>query len=271
MPRSSRELWLAFLACLAISLAYLFITLTLKEIPAASGLIGHSIGILGFTLMLMTETLYTLRKRSRKARWGRMSTWLEFHIFTGIVGPYMVLLHSSWKFQGLAGMVMAMTAIMVVSGFIGRYIFTTIPRSVDGIELEASQIERQAYSLEAELQRRLQEQPLVAQSLAPLLLTGSGGAGEIALTLQPLSWNRRLLLNWELARMRATPQVRSQVREIERLARRRARLRRQVASLSRARRWMALWHAIHIPLGLALFTAAFIRIAAAIYYATLLR
>jgi hypothetical protein len=34
---------------------------------------------------------------------------------------------------------------------------------------------------------------------------------------------------------------------------------------------MALWHTLHVPIGLALFTAAFIHIVAAIYYATLLR
>jgi hypothetical protein len=272
LQRTNRELWWAFLACLAISLGYLFITLTLKEVPAASGLIGHSIGILGFLLMLMTETLYTLRKRSRTARWGSMSTWLDFHIFTGIVGPYMVLLHSSWKFQGLAGMVMAMTVVMVVSGFIGRYIFTAIPRTVDGVELEANQIERQAYALEADLQNRLKEHPQAARSLAPLLISGgSGGSGELAFASRPLPWNQRLRLSWELTRMRATPQVRAQIKEIDQLARRRAQLSRQVASLSRARRWMALWHAVHIPLGLALFTAAFIHIAAAIYFATLLR
>jgi hypothetical protein len=34
---------------------------------------------------------------------------------------------------------------------------------------------------------------------------------------------------------------------------------------------MALWHTLHVPLGLALFAAAFVHIGAAIYYATLLR
>jgi len=32
-----------------------------------------------------------------------------------------------------------------------------------------------------------------------------------------------------------------------------------------------LWHAIHIPIGMVLFTTAIIHILAAIYYATLLR
>jgi hypothetical protein len=34
---------------------------------------------------------------------------------------------------------------------------------------------------------------------------------------------------------------------------------------------MALWHTIHIPIGMVLFTAAFIHIVAAVYYASLLR
>jgi hypothetical protein len=47
-------------------------------------------------------------------------------------------------------------------------------------------------------------------------------------------------------------------------------LRRQIASLALARRLLGLWHAIHVPIGMALFTTAFIHIVAAIYYATLL-
>ena len=109
MPRRNRELWASLIAILVISGVYFLITAWLHKIPPASELFGHSLGIIGFVMMLMTETLYSIRKRQRTARWGRMSTWLEFHIFTGIVGPFMVLLHSSWKFHGLAGIVTLMT------------------------------------------------------------------------------------------------------------------------------------------------------------------
>src|SRR5512138_392966 len=102
MLRGSKELWLALLAMVLITGVYGLVVYLMREIPPASELFGHGIGILGFILMLMTETLYSLRKRSRSVRWGRMSTWLQFHIFTGIVGPYLVLLHTAWKFQGLA-------------------------------------------------------------------------------------------------------------------------------------------------------------------------
>ncbi len=129
-----KELLLAFFACIFIAASYGLVLLVTRQIPAAGGFYGHLIGVLGFLLMLMTETLYSLRKRNRLARWGRMATWLQFHIFTGIVGPFMVLLHSSWKFNGLAGVTLLLTALIVFSGFIGRYIYTRIPRTADGLE-----------------------------------------------------------------------------------------------------------------------------------------
>jgi hypothetical protein len=184
MLRGNKELWLAFLSMVLITGVYGLVLARTHGIPPASELFGHGIGIFGFVLMLMTETLYSLRKRSRSVKWGKMSTWLQLHIFTGLVGPYMVLLHTSWKFNGLAGATTLLTVIIVVSGFIGRYIFTRIPRTMDGLEIEGT------LSQEA---------------------------------------------------------------------------------LKQARRLMALWHTIHIPIGMALFISAFVHIGAALYYATFLK
>ncbi len=193
MPRytkgygNNKEFWFSLFAIIFITAVYLFVILWTRAIPPAGALFGHLLGILGFVLMLMTEILYSIRKRSRIARWGSMASWLQFHIFTGLVGPYLVLLHSSWKFNGLAGATTLLTILIVISGFVGRYIYTQIPRTLDGAEIE----------------------------------TFSGQF--------------------------------------------------QAATLARARRLLAIWHVIHIPIGMALFTAAFIHIGAALYYATLLR
>ncbi len=164
---NNRELWLAFIAIAAITLLYGFMVAMLGGIPPAREFFGHSLGIIGFILMLMTETLYTLRKRSRRAGWGRMSSWLDFHIFTGLVGPYLVLLHTSWKFNGLAGIVMLLTVVIVASGFIGRYIYTAVPRTAEGAEIEAAQLERQIAEVDGELQRLMAESPAETGSTAP--------------------------------------------------------------------------------------------------------
>lgn len=138
MLRGNAELWAAFIVMVMITALYSSMVFFTRGIPPAGELFGHGMGIIGFVFMLMTETLYSLRKRSRSVKWGRMSTWLQLHIFTGLVGPYMVLLHTSWKFNGLAGATTLLTIIIVISGVIGRYIFTRIPRTLDGLEIEGT-------------------------------------------------------------------------------------------------------------------------------------
>jgi hypothetical protein len=226
--RKNKELWLALITMLLIGGLYGLVTLWYREIPAASGFFGHMIGVVGFILMLMTELLYSLRKRSRKASWGKMSDWLAFHIFTGLVGPFMVLLHSSWKFNGLAGAVMLMTMIIVVSGFVGRYIYTSVPRTLDGTEVQESILSDRLAELDAELIQM-----------------------EKSKVNDPL---REKMIQQQLINLKAE----------------REKMTRQMGLLVRTRRSLAIWHAVHIPIGMALFTAAFIHIGAALYYATFL-
>ena len=144
MFRRYRELWYALIAIVAITATYLVAYQQAGSFPAASGLVGHGIGVLGFILMLMTEILYSIRKQLTDARWGSMAGWLRSHMMMGLVGPYMVLLHTSMRFRGLAGLVMLVTAVVVVSGVVGRYIYTRVPRAIDEAERDASAANRLA-------------------------------------------------------------------------------------------------------------------------------
>lgn len=134
-----RELWYAAAAIAAVTAIYLIVSWQGGALPGASGLVGHGIGVLGFILMLMTETLYSIRKRLTDAKWGAMASWLRFHIFTGLVGPYMVLLHTAMRFQGLAGMTMLLTVVVIASGVVGRYVYTSVPRAADATAPEGAE------------------------------------------------------------------------------------------------------------------------------------
>ena len=134
MPRRGRELWYALAAIVAVTGLYVVAYRQASTFPAASSLVGHGIGIVGFVLMLMTATLYSLRKLRTDASWGSTASWLKFHMFTGLVGPYMVLLHTAMKFQGLAGLTMLLTVVVVASGLVGRYLYTAVPRTAGDIK-----------------------------------------------------------------------------------------------------------------------------------------
>ena len=271
--RSSRELWIAFILILLVTIFYTFLVIWFKTFPGAGEFWGHTLGVVGFILMLLTETLYSLRKHSRTARWGRMSAWLDFHIITGLVGPYMVLLHSSWKFNGLAGVVTLMTAVVVVSGFIGRYIYTAVPRTMDGAEVEASVLHAQINTLDSELRLSMEKitTPDLRAYITHLVSQAKPGKHHTLdfFSNAGMDWIDRLNVWRQRSRLNA-PQ-RAQLAQLEQLIRQRRLLARQVQSLALARRLLAVWHAIHIPIGMALFAAAFVHIIAAIYYATLLR
>jgi hypothetical protein len=262
----NRELIAALIVVVLLTAIYLPLV-SLRE-GRPSSLIGHGIGIAGFLLMLATETLYSLRKHSRSlARWGRMQTWLSAHIFMGIVGPYMVFLHTGWQFAGLAGVTMLMTIVVVGSGFIGRYIFTAVPRTPAGTMMEAAQLETAIRQAEAQLQAWLRARPIQLQALATQMggLPATQGEGLLAVLGRALTeWQYKRRWRREVARLDRV--TRQQADAMEQLVRRRRTLQRQMVSLRAVRRLMALWHAIHVPLGMVLFAAAFLHIVGALFY-----
>ena len=63
MLRTAKELWLALLVCILLAGMYAGIMALTREIPAAGEFYGHTLGIIGFILMLLTETLIVDTKR----------------------------------------------------------------------------------------------------------------------------------------------------------------------------------------------------------------
>lgn len=266
--RRTYELYVALAGVIVVTGVYL--PFARNGLPRASSLVGHGIGILGFVLMLATETLYSLRKRMRGPALGRMSTWLQVHIFTGIVGPYMVLLHTSWKFNGLAGMVTLLTVVIVVSGFIGRYIYTAIPRTVDGAEMTLDDLQAKIAQADAQLQASSANRPTTAASLGSRWVTVPAGPRSGAPLSRTFAYLEHQLELWQETR-RLDAEGRRQAVRIKQMVQERRRLQRQIRSLATARRLLAIWHTIHVPLGVALFLMAFVHIGATIYLATLLK
>ena len=71
MGRNAYELIAALVAIVVITIAYA--GLTWDGLPGPGTFVGHGLGIVGFLLMLATETLYTLRKRLRGLNYGPTS------------------------------------------------------------------------------------------------------------------------------------------------------------------------------------------------------
>lgn len=270
MGNSRRELWYALLAIAIIIAAYAPISGGLAAAPAPGTPAGILLGAAGLLFILLTESLYSFRKRSRRAaRWGRSDAWLRFHIFTGIVGPFMIFLHTAWNFNGLAGVVTLLMTATVASGFVGRYIYTLVPRTTAGTEPTAADLQARLASAEAELQRWLDANEEAARRvLARLLVSPPPATTQWSLLAGHALARWRFRWHWwretRFATGRPPP-------ELARLIAQSRELRFQASSLMAVRRAFALWHAVHVPLQMTLLAATFIHVGAALYYAVLAR
>ncbi len=101
----------------------------------AGSLWGGVFGVAGALLMLV-PLLYLFVKRIKRLKkkvgqWVSMKTLLAWHIYAGVLGPILVVIHTGHKFESTLGIVLtAMTLLVVVSGFVGRYLMSQFSQEI---------------------------------------------------------------------------------------------------------------------------------------------
>jgi len=264
-PARSNELQLSLVMLMLLSGIYI----AYEIVADARGghPFGHALGIIGTLLMVMTELLYSMRKRTRLFNWaGPVRHWLSFHIFTGIVGPFLVLMHSGLEFRGLAGVSMLLTVLVVGSGFIGRYIYTAVPRTLSGVVATREQIMAEALKVETTLTRFSSGEVEGLRRFVDRLSVSRpiGGPLFAVFSRAFYDWLYRLELNRALRTTRSLSD--SQRRQLRVLLIRKHELDGQAEILESARRVLSYWHILHIPFGLTLFFSVAVHIFATLYF-----
>ncbi|MCP5094809.1 MAG: hypothetical protein GY943_04580 [Chloroflexi bacterium] len=245
----------------------IYIAYDLMTEPRGGHPFGHSLGIIGTLLMLMTELMYSIRKRTALLNWaGPVRYWLSLHIFTGIIGPFMVLMHTGLQFRGLAGISVVLTLIVVGSGFVGRYLYTALPRTLSGVTSSKQELVREITAVSTQLtQFEAQKSTRVRQIMADL--------SQRTTTRNPLiTIFGRSYYQWRFQRkltreLRKLDQLAANQREqLAKMLTRKRDLERQIDMLESARRLLRMWHILHIPFGLTLFFSVSLHIFATIYF-----
>lgn len=117
-------------------LLILWLGFSVHESPRFAGtLVGGALAVSGSALMLLPFAYLIIKRVKPLKRWVTkrisMRTLLAWHIYAGVLGPILVLLHTGHKFESPLGIALtAMTLIVVVSGFVGRYLMKPIGNEV---------------------------------------------------------------------------------------------------------------------------------------------
>lgn len=215
------------------------------------GSAGHGLGIAGSSLMV-AMLVYSLRKRVKAFRGlGKLRDWLDFHIFCGVIGPLLVVLHSSFKVHGLVALSFWSMIAVALSGVLGRYLYLQIPRTRAGDQLSLAEVEALNADLTRRLLEELGEEPLkeleaLASDLSPRLLR------------MPLDGIR---LRWRLRAFRKRYRGSS---GLTRTVRQKALLQRRLLLWNRLQELFHHWHVLHKPFAVVMYVFMIVHVAVVI-------
>jgi hypothetical protein len=229
----------------------------------AGGSVGLKLGIVGSSMMVLM-LLYSVRKRvGALRRLGPLSGWLDVHIYLGIFGPLLVVLHSSFKVQGLVALSFWSMVVVATSGVLGRYLYLQIPRTRAGEERALAELEAEDRELSEELRTtfRLDAAQLARLDALVAVPTRTGLLGGfVRLVTDDL--RLRSGLREFAAGCRSVP--RPVVREFERVVRHKAHVHRRILLWDRVHELFHYWHVLHKPFAMVMYVFMIVHVAVAL-------
>jgi hypothetical protein len=264
-PKSKNHGWYVFLLVICVLLVIGYVISTKKLYKPGDNL-GYNIGLVG-GLMLLTLLFYPLRKRTAfMKRFGILPQWFKWHMIFGILGPTLILYHSTFVIRSInAGVALTCMLLVASSGVFGRFFYTKIHHGLYGrqtslkelqAEIEKSGDVKSTFSFAPEIEHSLSE--FRVQVLKNV------GDGRINITNFITAGVRARLLFWALAKelkriMHAKAQAENwnaaQMRQLDKMYRDYRSLMhsylkaiRDVAQFHTYQELFSWWHILHIPL-----------------------
>ncbi|MGH9702387.1 MAG: hypothetical protein ACRD4K_03335 [Candidatus Acidiferrales bacterium] len=242
-----------------------------------SGSIGIKLGILG-TVLFFGIYFYYFRKR-----WGWLRSigmtkhWLDFHIVMGVTAPIIIACHAAFKFRGIAGMAFWIMVAVAVSGIVGRYLYSQIPRHLNAAELSWQELKDEQEELTAQLAtQKIFVHRDLSSAFRPLPTAEQVRSQNIFASLVYM-FSLDLSRPFRVAALRRRAlraggvfmtvgglfsSGRDDIERVVQVARRQAALTKRMVFLSRSQEVFQLWHVVHRPFSYAFLVLAILHISA---------
>ena len=212
---------------------------------------GGIFGVTGAVLMLV-PLAYLIVKRNKSlktsvTKYVSMRTLLAWHIYAGVLGPILVIIHSGHKYESVVGVSLtAMTLLVVVSGFVGRYLMSGFAKEI-----------REKKAMLNDLQAAYDE---------ALVITQSDPAA--AKSLRPFSgFFSRLMAGFFLPEPSTEPSVaKADSITLVRLAESIADVEYAIRTHEDFKRWFGKWLKFHIVISFVLYALMFVHVYYAVYF-----
>jgi hypothetical protein len=220
------------------------------------------LGWVGLGLMIVMN-LYSMRKRlDFMKNLGKLSSWLNFHIFCGLLGPTLILFHCNFKVRGLVGISFWSMVVSFSSGIIGRYFYVQMLRERSHLDEDAKKTEEKLKSFLVKSVQNFNEQSFTEAKHKALVVAGLPNGlqtelnpfsalyysvlGDLKLAFVQL----KIDLSWPTGTRYLLESYAVNVR--------------RALFLSAFQKLMGYWHTFHFPFAIFMYVVAVIHVAAAL-------
>jgi len=217
--------------------------------------LGYWLGLVGGVMMLLAMTYGLFKHIPALRALGWMKRWLGLHIFFGITGPLLVLVHSTFQLGSLNGAVALISMVLVfLSGVMGRFLYSKIHYGLGGSKAQLVDVQSSLVMAGKRIRsRRLDD-------FSASVMSHPGGLFNAGLDLMAFGWRSR----WLAFRLRRDMKrhlkimAKQEAWTAAKLCQQHKAFRRQlrtymctlrkVALFSVYERFFAFWRHAHVPL-----------------------
>jgi thioredoxin reductase/Pyruvate/2-oxoacid:ferredoxin oxidoreductase delta subunit len=238
-----------------------------------SSAFGLVLGILGATMMLANLAYLARRHGWLGLRWGSLKSWMTMHVLTGVLALLFGVLHGGMATQDTLGhRALFALAVVVVTGTLGRYVYSCVPRAANGRELELDELKAEMAVLSGEWEREHREFGELVRGEVQALVSRSDGQRSIfsrlgALLLSPRRLTALQARLGEEGLERGLPE--DQVTRLKDLARRAHRTASMAAHFEDLRALLSSWRYFHRWVALFLVLVVALHVVVALRYGRL--
>ena len=229
------------------------------------GLVGHGYGI-GGSLFILLSYVYSARKRWKPLKKiGSIPQWLEVHIYLGLMGPILIVFHSSFKINGLVAIAFWAMMAIVASGFVGRFIIRQIPRDIKGHKSSLEELNTQREALHLQLIENYGLSSDQIEEIESLALPKQSKHGFITIIRQNFNDFTSYFKIKRFLKMTHLNKQTYSLMALRHLAYQDAILNRRIAFLQSSLNIFKQWHRIHKPFSHIMLIIMFIHIGISIW------
>ncbi|SRR5581483_2410313 len=269
VARSGR-LWRVIFAVLLVTVVAVYFRQARDGFPHGGSPIGLFYGTLGYLLILLLA-FFGIRKRWYRSRLGTLESWLQSHIYLGVLVLIILLLHTGGRFHDtIAVATLALVAIVVLSGIFGAILYVTIPRVLTEVEtnLTLEQISEQLNQMAKSMARVASGRSQPFQRIHDQLIREStpGAFAGWRLLFSSTRHKNQTPSDWANLLGLVPRAEQDDLRQLLVVSRQRKELLIRLRFQQKYKNLLEAWLYVHVPFTIALIVFAIAHIAAVFYY-----